>query len=185
MTQERPDSRGKLSKAPSHREPPVTAQLPSQWPRGGGGGGGGVRRGPLLPWEQGGELAEAAARRGRAGLLPFPVVVLLPTHRAVASQLVPRGTWRHLVSASTGAGPAEGCGRLSSASDARLQGVAGAFTPAGRDGAGSASLRWRSSARVLRTLRSHSHSLRGAAVLLSVEGVLPAAALPLGPAAWL
>lgn len=57
----------------------------------------------------------------------------------MASQLVPRGTWRHLVSVSTGAGTAEGCGRFSSApgageeaADARLQGVTGAVTPEGR-----------------------------------------------------
>lgn len=57
-------------------------------------------------------------------------------HSAVASQLVPRGTWRHLVSVSTGAGTADGCGRFSSvplgvdeAADARLQGVTAAVTP--------------------------------------------------------
>jgi len=61
-------------------------------------------------------------------------------HSAVASQLVPRWTWRHLVSVSTGAGAAEGCGgRLSSApaADARLQGVIDAFTPEGGGGDGS------------------------------------------------
>lgn len=72
-------------------------------------------------------------------------------YSAVASQLVPRGTWRHLVSCRTGAGTAEGCGRLSSvpaegavAVEARLQGVTGAGT----------------------------HSLRGAAMLFSVTEVL-------------
>lgn len=58
-------------------------------------------------------------------------------HSAVASQLVPRGTWRHLVSVSTGAGTAEGCGRLSSTplglgeevADARLQSVTGGAAP--------------------------------------------------------
>lgn len=66
---------------------------------------------------------------------PSSLTVSLP-HSAVASQLVPRGTWRHLVSVSTGAGTTEGCGRLSSvpaageeAADARLQGVAGVVTP--------------------------------------------------------
>lgn len=57
-------------------------------------------------------------------------------HSAVASQLVPRGTWRHLVSVSTGAGTAEGCGRFSStpvgpgaeAADARLQSETGGAT---------------------------------------------------------
>lgn len=83
-------------------------------------------------------------RRGRGeeeeGVLflsfrPPSLSVSLP-HSAVASQLVPRGTWRHLVSVSTGAGTAEGCGRFSSApaageeaADARLQGVTGAVTP--------------------------------------------------------
>lgn len=68
--------------------------------------------------------------------------VSLP-HSAVASQLVPRGTWRHLVSVSTGAGTAEGCGRFSSvpeageeAADARLQGVTGAGTPGRNEPAG-------------------------------------------------
>lgn len=85
-----------------------------------------------------------AVRRGReeeeGASSSSPVVlpslsVSLP-HSAVASQLVPRGTWRHLVSVSTGAGTAEGCGRFSSApvageeaADARLQGVTGAVTP--------------------------------------------------------
>lgn len=74
-------------------------------------------------------------RRGRSS--SFPVVLRFSrTHSAVASQLVPRGTWRHLVSVSTGAGTAEGCGRFSStpvvgeeAVDARLQGVTGVVTP--------------------------------------------------------
>lgn len=73
----------------------------------------------------------------------------------MASQLVPRWTWRHLVSVRTGAGTAEGCGRVSSvpvagdeAVDARLQGVAGVVT----------------------------HSLRRAEMLFSVEEVLLAAA---------
>lgn len=64
-------------------------------------------------------------------------------HSAVASQLVPRGTWRHLVSVRTGAGTAEGCGRFSSvpvageeAADARLQGVTGPVTPEGMKSAG-------------------------------------------------
>lgn len=72
-------------------------------------------------------------------------------YSAVASQLVPRGTCRHLVSCKTGAGTAEGCCRLSSvpaegaaAVEARLQGVAGAGT----------------------------HSLRGAAVLVSVAATV-------------
>lgn len=109
------------------------------------------RYSPLLSREQGGELAGGGAhpsgkavRRGREeeeGASSSPPVVLpslsvsLP-HSAVASQLVPRGTWRHLVSVSTGAGTAEGCGRFSSApvageeaADARLQGVTGAVTP--------------------------------------------------------
>lgn len=85
-------------------------------------------------------------------------------HSAVASQLVPRGTWRHLVSVSTGAGTAEECGRFSSvpaageeAADARLQGVAGVVT----------------------------HSLREAETLLSVEEFLLAAVLGLWlGAAW-
>lgn len=56
-------------------------------------------------------------------------------HNAVASQLVPREIWRHLVSVSTVAIP-EGWGRASSApvtgedaADARLQGVGGAGAP--------------------------------------------------------
>lgn len=77
---------------------------------------------------------EREGRRRRGGSSSSPVVLpsisfSLP-HSAVASQLVPRGTWRHLVSVSTGAGTAEGCGRFSSApaageeaADARLQGV--------------------------------------------------------------
>lgn len=69
--------------------------------------------------------------------LSFPLSLL---HSAVASQLVPRGTWRHLVSVRTGAGTADGCGRFSSvpvageeAADARLQGVTGAVTPERRE----------------------------------------------------
>lgn len=65
-----------------------------------------------------------------------PSLSVALSHSAVASQLVPRGTWRHLVSVSTGAGTVEGCGRFSSApavgeeaADARLQGVTGAVTP--------------------------------------------------------
>ncbi len=68
--------------------------------------------------------------------LPLQSSSISLPHSAVASQLVPRGTWRHLVSVSTGAGTAEGCGRFSSApvageeaADARLQGVTGAVTP--------------------------------------------------------
>lgn len=67
---------------------------------------------------------------------PPPRLSTSVLHSAVASQLVPRGTWRHLVSVSTGVGPAEGCGRFSSAlagadeaAEARLQGVTGAVTP--------------------------------------------------------
>lgn len=68
--------------------------------------------------------------------LSFPVSLL---HSAVASQLVPRGTWRHLVSVRTGAGTTDGCGRFSSvpvageeAADARLQAVT-AVTPERRE----------------------------------------------------
>lgn len=106
-------------------------------------------RSPLLSQEQGGELAgrtgswaiEEPTGRGPGGVEPSSSPVrprLSPLlHSAVASQLVPRGTWRHLVSASTGAGPAEGCGRFSSTpvgldeevADARLQSVTGAATP--------------------------------------------------------
>lgn len=50
-------------------------------------------------------------------------------HSAVASQLVPRGTWRHLVSVSTGAGTGSAPGGADEAADARLQGVTGAVTP--------------------------------------------------------
>lgn len=74
-------------------------------------------------------------RRGGGPLSRLSSSVSLP-HSAVASQLVPRGTWRHLVSVSTGAGTAEGCGLFSSApapgeeaADARLQGVTGPVTP--------------------------------------------------------
>lgn len=74
-------------------------------------------------------------RRRWRGTLP-PRLSTSVLHSAVASQLVPRGTWRHLVSVSTGAGTADGCGRFSSvplgvdeAADARLQGVTGAVTP--------------------------------------------------------
>lgn len=102
---------------------------------------------PLLSQEQGGELAGGTAsqwklgdwttRRGRSVDGGGGGVLLAsPPHSAVASQLVPRMTWRHLVSVSTGAGTADGCGRFSSApvgadeaADARLQGVAGVVTP--------------------------------------------------------
>lgn len=100
-------------------------------------------RSPLLTWEQGGELAgrtgSSAIRQGRGAdgrepsSLPVrPRLSISVLHSAVASQLVPRGTWRHLVSASTGAGTAEGCGRFSSTPvgpDARLQSVTGGATP--------------------------------------------------------
>lgn len=96
-------------------------------------------------WLGGTHPSENAVSRGRDEEerwgVPLPLLsssvsfVSLP-HSAVASQLVPRGTWRHLVSVSTGAGTAEGCGRFSSApvageeaADARLQGVTGAVTP--------------------------------------------------------
>lgn len=117
-----------------------------------GAGVGGWRLSPLLSWEQDGELAGGGVlwhprgstvkrERGPGGeegcSFSSPVVLCLsPPQSAVASQLVPRGTWRHLVSVSTGAGTAEGCGRFSSvpaageeAADARLQGVAGVATP--------------------------------------------------------
>lgn len=96
-----------------------------------------------IGWGGGAHPSGNAVRRGReeeeGGILflsfrPPSLSVSLP-HSAVASQLVPRGTWRHLVSVSTGAGTAEGCGRFSSApaageaADARLQGVTGAVTP--------------------------------------------------------
>ena len=68
-------------------------------------------------------------------------------HSAVASQLVPRGTWRHLVSVRTGAGTVEGCGRFSSipvageeAADIRLQGVTGSVTPKREDPAGGSAI---------------------------------------------
>lgn len=90
--------------------------------------------------EQGGEPAGGASRRGDSeeeqALLFLFSSVRVWAHSAVASQLVPRWTWRHLVSVRTGAGTAEGCGRVSSvpvagdeAVDARLQGVAGVVTP--------------------------------------------------------
>lgn len=84
-------------------------------------------------------------RRGRSlggGCGPLPLLSssrfssVSPPHSAVASQLVSRGTWRHLVSVSTGAGTAEGCVRLSSApvageetAEARLQDETDAVTP--------------------------------------------------------
>lgn len=100
------------------------------------GAGRGTGWGGASKWKS----SEEREGRRRGGVLflscrPPSLSVSLP-HSAVASQLVPRGTWRHLVSVSTGAGTAEGCGRFSSApvageeaADARLQGVAGAVTP--------------------------------------------------------
>lgn len=64
--------------------------------------------------------------------LPPSLSVSLP-HSAVASQLVLRGTWRHLVSVSIGGVTTVGCCWVRSApaageeaADARLQGVTGA-----------------------------------------------------------
>ncbi|KAG7254193.1 hypothetical protein CRUP_026682, partial [Coryphaenoides rupestris] len=55
--------------------------------------------------------------------------VLLLTPSAVASQLVPRGIWRHLVPVATGGGATVAAGGV--ATEARLQGVAAAAaTPA-------------------------------------------------------
>lgn len=135
----------------------VTQQPQRSWSpwRGSHGGGGGVTGGglmgqsPLLSLEQAGELAgrggSSAIGRGHeeeaavAAAVPLSVGPRPPVrglHSAVASQLVPRGTWRHLVSVSTWAGTVGGRGLLSSApagadeaADARLQGVTGAVTP--------------------------------------------------------
>ncbi len=104
----------------------------SAFPRAGRGTGWGGRIQVEMQWEEGGKK--------KKGILflscRLPSLSVSLPHSAVASQLVPRGTWRHLVSVRTGAGTAEGCGRFSSApaageaaADARLQGVTGAVTP--------------------------------------------------------
>lgn len=109
--------------------PPRDEALGRGWGGGRAGSGLGYGRGGL--WQRG----KIGGERGSFSPPPLhPIALSLSlsfSHSAVASQLVPRGTWRHLVSVSTGA-TVEGCGRLSSApvaaeeaADARLQGVTG------------------------------------------------------------
>lgn len=91
-------------------------------------------------------VAVRRRRKEKRAVLFLSLGFALP-HSAVASQLVPRVTWRHLVSVSTGAGTADGCGRFRSApvaaeeaADARLQGVTGVVTPERENAAGKSQL---------------------------------------------
>lgn len=96
-----------------------------------GGGGAHLREIALEEWR--GRIQSSSSSSSPLVLRLFPVS---SPHSAVASQLVLRGTWRHLVSVIIRAGTAGGWGRFCSvpvagddAAEARLQGVTGAGTP--------------------------------------------------------